>query len=130
MVASWCGHLPIVTWLSPDSLSGRAIAHSGPIGGTFMLVLFVASVVAVLDVIVNDIMPPRYRLAVMDRRHIGYMGMSLSLLMIAGVVGARVGPTPLLLSYVLPAMFAAGVTWLDLFARHQYERRSPYAVPL
>lgn len=117
IIAMWAGHIPVVTWLSPDSLSGRAVAGSG-VGALCMLVLAIAAVVAVLDVIVNDVLPDNFHLGVMHRRHVGYMAMALALLMLAGIVGTIHGPTAILFTYILPAAFAIGITWLDLFTRH------------
>jgi hypothetical protein len=119
VIATWAGHLPLVTWLTPESMSGRAIAASGAIAGLFLLVLAFTSIVAIVDVCINDLLPDRWQLPVIQFRHVGFMGMALSLLMLAGVVGIRHGVTALLLSYLLPAFFAVLVTWMDIFVRHQ-----------
>lgn len=119
MAAVWAGHIPVLTWLAPDSLSARATAHAGSIAGFFMLLLAVSAALALVDSAVNDLLPKRFVLRLRDHRHVGFMAMALSLFMLAGIVATRTGPSPLLLAYLLPGFFAAIVVWPDMFSRHQ-----------
>lgn len=119
MVACWAGHLPLVTWLAPESLSAQVLLRSGSIAPFFMLVLALCSGIALLDILVNDLFPKRFHLPTLGARHIGYMAMAISLLMLSGIVASRVGLSAILISYLLAATFSAGIAGLDLKARHE-----------
>lgn len=123
MAASWAAHLPFVTWMAPDSLSGRALAASGAMSHVAMVLVVILSAVAVLDMAVNDAMPDRFQLLTIRYRHVGFLAISILLVMLAFVIVHAGTQLPVITSYLLAAGFSAWVAWLDLAARHQRRRR-------
>lgn len=64
----------LLTWLEPTSLRFRVIEDSGELGWWFTFAMAFLSVVAILDVLVNDLLPNRYTLPmVMKGRMYAYM---------------------------------------------------------
>ncbi len=122
IVACWAGSNVLVGMTRPDSLTAVALSESGPIGFWVLALLGVMCALAALDCIVNDLMPDRYTLSTISHRHLGFMGIAIVLVLIAGVITRYDGASLLLLAYLLPAAFAVIVTFLDLFARR---RKSP-----
>lgn len=64
----------LLTWMEPSSLRFRVVEQSGQVGWVFTFVMAVMAVVAILDVLVNDLLPERYKLPmVMEGRMYAYM---------------------------------------------------------
>lgn len=64
----------LLTWLEPSSLRFRVIEQSGPLGWWFTFAMAAMSVVAILDVLVNDLLPSRFTMpAIMEGRMYAYM---------------------------------------------------------
>lgn len=123
MVSAWAAHLPIVTWMAPDSLSARALDNSGPAGRWAQLALVLLALSAVIDGLVNDALPERFQLLTKRYRHVGFMAMSIVLVMLAfAIVAGGAAQRPVITSYLLCALFAAWVACLDLRARHTTRR--------
>lgn len=118
MVACWSAHLVVVTWLAPESLSARALAHSGPVGQGVMALLLVLSVFAILDGLVNDLLPERYHLLTIRYRHMGFMAIAIILVALAFAIVSTGHHLPAVLSYLLAAGFSVWVAVLDMTARH------------
>lgn len=107
-----------VSWFEPASLTSKAIEQSGHFGWVLILGLFVMCGMAIVDVIVNDLMPARFVWACgLGWRHLSFMGIALILAFLGMLVAFTLGYTPLLLAYWLNAVLAALVTILDVFAR-------------
>ncbi len=102
----------------PYSLSHMAIVQAGPQGLAFAGALFLLSIVGLLDLIINDILPDRFRMQwAWNTRHIIYMLMALGLASVAVMIAKRFDWTPVVCRYLLDAAFAAAVGFVDLFAR-------------
>ena len=107
-----------VSWFEPLSLTARALNASGPLAWALLVVLGAFCAAAILDVVINDLMPPRFALRYAMRwRHLSFMGISLILGMISVLIVVAQGFTVLLFAYWLNAIFAAGLTFLDAFTR-------------
>ena len=107
-----------VSWFEPLSLTARALNATGPLGWVLLGVLGVCCLMTIADVIVNDLMPLRFVLrCVMRWRHLGFMGIALMLGMISVLIVVAQGFTVLLFAYWINAIFAAGLTFLDIFTR-------------
>jgi hypothetical protein len=110
----------IVSWFEDASLTARAIDQTGRYGWALIAALFASCAVALVDVLVNDIMPVRFMLpTALELRSLGFMAMAILLAMIGVLVAFAHGFTPLLFAYWLNAALAAGIAFFDLFARHR-----------
>ena len=108
----------VISWWEPQSLTGRAIAASGHHAWLLLAALGGCCLVAIADVVVNDMMPARFSLKTALRwRHLGFMGMALLLGVISVVVVVAQGFTTVMFAYWLNAVLAVGVTFLDAFHR-------------
>jgi hypothetical protein len=108
----------IVSWFEPASLTAHAINATGVFGWGLVLLLAASCLAAMVDVAWNDLMPARFVLpTALKNRHLGFMGMAMTLAMIGFIVAYVHGWTPLLLVYWLNAVLAAAVCFMDLFAR-------------
>jgi hypothetical protein len=125
MAACWAGHLPIITFWAPDSLSARALERTGSTGTIVLALLLAIAIGGVFDVIVSDIFPGRFDLAIRRHRHVGFMAMAILLVMLAFAIVSTGQYLPAVLSYLLAAGFAAWVAALDLRARLTHLRRRP-----
>lgn len=113
----------VVTLLEPSALTARAINASGSLGWLAVWTLGAVGVVALLDVIVNDLAPDRWRLPSAHRwRHFVYMAIALGEVSITYVIAAKLGFTPLLFVYWLDAAADVAIAYFDLFARHREGR--------
>lgn len=125
VIASWAGHIAIFTFLAPESMSAQAVHSVGLIGLVLLTTLALVSLLAVADNAVNDFMPEHFRLWTKQYRHIGFMGMAITLVMLGGMVALKSGVTVILLSYLLPAFFSVLVAWTDMFARRKEAMQWP-----
>ena len=109
----------ITVLTEPQSLIAITLAASGPAGRLVVMLLLAFSMIALLDVFINDLLPEKWAVHwTRNIRHLIYLGMALILTALAGVVSVYNPFTPLLpLTYLLYAAFAAATAYLDLFAR-------------
>lgn len=70
-------------WLAPDSLTGRMLlGQGGQVAQLVMLAMAVLAVLGLLDAVINDLLPPRWTLPVVQRnRHLGYLVLGAILVM-------------------------------------------------
>lgn len=118
ILVCWGGHLALFTLLAPDSISGIAVHRMGGTGFVCILMLALLSICGLVDSVANDFLPARCAPTLRDYRHVGFMAMALTLVVLGGGITLKSGVTIILLSYLLPAFFATVVTWQDLFSRH------------
>jgi hypothetical protein len=105
----------------PDSITGTALERTGAAGYLTMAAIASFSMVALADSAINDLLPARFTSPLMNYRHIGFMALATALVIMGGVL-AVISRQPLLLpSFLLPALFSVGVTWLDLYDRASHE---------
>jgi hypothetical protein len=117
--------LVAVSWFEEASLTAQAIAATGRHGWLLVLGTAFCCLVALADVAVNDLMPPRFTLpSAMAWRHLGFMGMALQLSALGLLVVFAKGFTVLILAYWLNAVLAGALTFFDAFAR--YPRSRPW----
>lgn len=119
VIGAWALHIPFVAFLTPDSLAARGMAAGGFIAYLLMAALAVMALLALADSAVNDLMPERFMTVLMFHRHLGYMGMSIVLVIVGGAISVETGSRAILAPYLLPAMFCVAVTWLDLHAKRR-----------
>jgi hypothetical protein len=119
VIASWAGHIPLIALLVPESLTARGLERTGPIGVVIMIVLAVCALISLVDSAINDMLPDRFTSALMFHRHVGFMAIALALVLTGGAIAMHSRSAAVLPSFLLPALFAVVVTWLDLHARHQ-----------
>ncbi len=114
------GSVLAVTWLEPEALVHQIISRAGANGWFWVGLLVVLLGVALVDIVINDMMPTRIDLAVARRRrYVVYMALCGGLLSLCFVIAASEGATSVLLVYFLPACFAAHIAVTDLFHRHR-----------
>lgn len=110
----------LIALLETGSANHRIIEAGGPIGSLSMAALMCLAFVALCDVVINDLMPARYRFEwSFDYRHLLYMWLALGLVSVSVVVMKAAGPTPLLLRFWLDASLATLVAFLDTYSRHR-----------
>lgn len=110
----------INTFAEPRSLTAQVIAETGPVGLYWMLALAALAALAVVDVIVNDLLPDGYDLRpVYRRRHLLYVALAVLMFGMASATYSTVGWTTVLLVWWLDAGVAMTIAFVDLFARHR-----------
>lgn len=119
MVTVWAGQLPLANYAAPSSLVAEAMQGAGSIAGFFMLALAACVLASLVDSLLADALPARYTSPFKDYRHLGFMFMCVSLLMLGGILATRAGSFVLLVALLSPAMFAALVVWPDMKSRHE-----------
>lgn len=125
VIATWAGHIAVFTFLAPQSLSAHAVHSVGPIGYCLLAALAFLSLMAIADNAVNDFLPERFKLFTKELRHVGFMAMAITLVMLGGLVATKSGVTVILMAYLLPALFAVVVAWTDMFARRKEAMQWP-----
>lgn len=117
--------LVAVSWFEEASLTAQAIAATGRHGWWLVIGTAFCCLMALVDVVVNDLMPPRFTFrCAMTWRHLGFMGLALQLSAIGVLVVFAKGFTALVLAYWLNAVLAGVLTFFDAFAR--YPRSRPW----
>lgn len=98
----------------------QAIEGGGPIGQWVMAAALACCLVAIADVIVNDLMPDRFCFRIARAyRHLGFMGISLALGAMGVLIVFEFGYSPSLFLFWLNSAIAVLVAFLDVFARHR-----------
>lgn len=86
------------------------IAPDPVIGSVCMIIMGVIAVLALLDVLINDLSPEAWRLRfARQHRHVVYMSLAIGNAMVAAIIFKNSGPNWLLLQ---PLMIVAVATWL------------------
>lgn len=112
--------LALTTIFDPARLAYRIIAASGAAGFWCILGLACLSLCAVIDVVVNDLLPDHCCLHCTERyRHLVYMGLALGLMSTAFVIAQHVGLASLHAELVLESSIAAALAFIDLYQRHR-----------
>ena len=112
----------LVSWFEPTTLTHRLISQSGEQGWAMVGLLAIVCLLAILDVVVNDLLPTRFAFAAAKRyRHLIYIALSMGIVCMSYVfiVGEGGWFRPLVLPFWVDASFAAFVAFLDLFQRHR-----------
>lgn len=93
----------------------RTLVNAGPTGIAAISALIAVGMMALVDVVVNDIMPARYVIQfVKSYRHTIYMLMSLGCLSVIFVIVKLYGPSLVLLHYVFVAVVAIFIAVFDI----------------
>lgn len=109
-----------IALFEPNSVIYRVVQESGFTGSMSVGVLMCLAFVALCDVLINDLMPARYRFEwSFDYRHLLYMWLAMGLVSVSAVIIKSIGPSPLLLRFWLDALLAALVAFLDTYSRHR-----------
>lgn len=109
-----------VAWFEPRSMTHESIVATGPAGWVLVLGAAFCCLVALADVLVNDLMPARFELRLTRAyRHAGFMGLAIQLSILGVLVATTFGFSTLLLVYWLNAAFAASVAFFDIFDQHR-----------
>ena len=105
--------------MQPDCLLATVVHNSGFLGIPAIWTLATLAALACLDVIINDMLPPRFTLSwVLPHRHLLFLAMALLLTALAAVLayfGIRPAGTWVVIAAY--ALLAAAVAYLDLFSR-------------
>lgn len=104
----------LLAWFVPQSLTAVLLAGGNEIGRGVLVVMTMAVSIGYADVLVNDLLPDRYSLAVAKHfRHLGYSLLAALYLLQAYVsVGEALGPEDLLpFGYALNAVLSAWYSW-------------------
>jgi hypothetical protein len=113
-----------ITWQEPESLAHLVIQRSGTAGWPCVVGLAGMALAALLDIIVNDLLPESISLpAFFRQRHLVYMALAVGLACIDVVIVQSEGWTELLVFYALLASFSAHIAATDLFHRKRTLRK-------
>lgn len=108
----------VVSLFEPASLTAKAIAKTGDFGWVLVFGLAACCLVALADVLINDLMPGNWRLPfAFQWRHMAFMLIAMQLAVIGFMVVFSLGFTILLFAYWLNASLACLLAFLDAFAR-------------
>lgn len=109
-----------IAWTDPLTRMAHLIDASGDVGWLVLAAVATASLMCVIDVLVNDFLPARYTLPGLYRnRHLVLMAIALGSAAIAGVIALSEGWTPMLIKYWVDVATACAVAFLEMFARHK-----------
>lgn len=110
--------IAVITIMEPLSLGNQVITRTGPLGWLCVMALAGVSLLCAADVIVNDMLPDRFRLPLAYRwRHLLYMLLALGLVSVTFVIAAAIGFSTLMLLYWLDAIAAVFVAFATPFCR-------------
>lgn len=111
-----------LAWLVPTSLTGKLLAEGAHYGHAVLIMMSIVVLAGVLDILVNDFMPPAYVLAsVKRRRHTLYhLVAGLYFVQAFAGVGDRLDYEDILcLAYLMTGGLAAWYSWaVSLRAEH------------
>lgn len=114
----WC----VILITEPTSLVNRTINQAGMSGQIAVFGLILIGCMAVVDVIVNDLMPPHFLLRCAIRhRHTVYMLICLGCLSMVFVTVKSYGFSVVLLHYGFLAVAALAIALLDIRDRLQHQ---------
>jgi len=107
----WC----TILLFEPLSVTSKILDRAGPSGHLAFVGMIALGVIAIIDVIVNDLMPSRFIFGKAIRhRHFVYMLMCLGCLSTAFVIIKSLGFSVVLLHYGLIALAALLIALLDV----------------
>lgn len=113
-------------YVEPEWALYKLVHSNGLPAGVCMLALFMASVVAFLDTLVNDMLPPKYTLQVaLGKRRGMWMFLAVTY---AGIAFVAIRSGFGLFSAIYFLLFAArcaGVAFLDLYYQYEDVVKSP-----
>ena len=104
----------LLAWYVPQSLTAVLLHNGGPLSEAVLLALTAAVGIGYLDVLINDILPDRYKFnLVKASRHLGYSVIGgLYMLQAFVSVGTTIGPEDLLpFGYLLNAFVCGWYSW-------------------
>lgn len=122
ILSCWAFSIGLTTSLDAHSVAGPALRDTSVLGWVFPPILLTLSCIAIVDCLVNDVLPTRFRLLTKHYRHLGFPAMGIVLCVMCAVVAVRLGMRPLLTNYFLPCLFAFALTFLDIFQRRSAPR--------
>lgn len=123
IIATWAGHIAIIGLLAPETMVGRYLMEGGLMGYLMAAALAVLAGTSLVDSAINDFLPARFTSALRNWRHMGFMAMAIVLTMLGAAIAVKTRVTLILPSFLLPALFAVVVTWLDMFSRHRGSKK-------
>lgn len=104
----------------PNTMFYMLIQQSGDAGWYCVFALACLAIIALVDVVINDLMPDCFCFPfVRDNRHLIYMLLSLGLMSTAMVVFKRSGLSVVDARLILDSIIAATIAFSDLFYRHK-----------
>lgn len=119
-----------ISQLEPRSLSFQMVKAGGFPAKVCMLFLFVMAIVALLDTVVNDMLPEAYVLrGPLGRRRGIWSSLSITYMGIAFVANKEDLGWAVAIFYVLFSIRCAGVAWLDLYYEYEPVVKDP-ATPI
>lgn len=124
MLVCMVGSMLAATAWEPDALVHQVIARAGHHGWFWVGLLMALIVIAMVDIVANDLLPDRYEIHVLKRRrYFGYMALCGGLLSLSTVIQRANGWGSVLLVYLLPAFFMAHIAVTDLYHHHYLRSR-------
>lgn len=124
MLCSYVLVSTIVTWFDPRATAGILMERSYEVVWWLIPCVAALAVIGLIDVLVNDFMPKSFMLLVIhDHRHLLLIGMAFGSMGISAAIATSDGWSTILLKYWLDSVFAAGLSFLEMFPRHRNHRK-------
>lgn len=110
----------IIAIFQPGSIYVNSIKQLVPEENMFVLgIVAIISIATILDIIVNDFMPNKYRIMFLyNKRHLFFMSLAMGMYSMAAEIILTEQSSFVLLRLWLDGFIAAIVAVLDIFARH------------
>ena len=113
--------------LEPDSMGAKLFIAAGQTGWYVLAAVAGVCLWALVDVLVNDVMPDDFMLrSAMRNRHLTYLALAAGLLSISYVYAASEGWTALILRPAYDACAAIVIAFFDLVLRHRWRLSDDY----
>lgn len=115
-----CCALALVAAFGNGTMLYASVVASGEAGLWCMLALASLSAVALVDVLVNDLLPESVSIGFAKKhRHFIFMALSIGTASLGAIIQIQVGLNAMHALVYLHATAAAAVAFFDLFARHE-----------
>ena len=119
-VALCIGALAMISAVADGTLLNNSVIASGPAGVWCVLSLALLACFAVIDVVINDLMPERFRLGYIKRkRHLIYMALGIGMASLGFIIAQVNGASAVHVLIFINAFSAVAVAFLDLNSRHK-----------
>lgn len=119
MVSTWALTLGAGVAFEAHGYVARILKDSGPLGSLAPILLTIVAGLGVADSLVNDLLPPRFRLFTRSYRYVGFPAMSIILALMCAPIAIAAGLTFALPMFIAPSIFAFAITFLDIFSRRR-----------
>lgn len=114
----------VIAFFDPATRVSELVTASGHAGWWVMGAVAALAGCGLLDVLINDFLPPALQLqSVYTRRHLLFLGIALGSTAISGVIATSEGWSLVLIKFWLDAAICSALAFLEMFPRHRNARK-------